>query len=123
MPTALVAEDNPQYQEMYNLILPGLGYEITFTDNGADAVARCSEAANPFDLIMLDMQMPRLNGLAALDQIRLDARYRDTHVVIITANAHMIPDRDDPYCFVFMKPIDLSRLMHFLGRIKEHQTH
>jgi PAS domain S-box-containing protein len=84
----LLAEDHPINQKIVQLILGAQGVEIVTVDDGAQAVARASEEA--FDLILMDMQMPVMDGLEATRRIRErelgEARGR-TPIVMLTANA------------------------------------
>ncbi|HST91876.1 MAG TPA: ATP-binding protein [Brevundimonas sp.] len=89
-PTALrvlLAEDHPVNQRVVQAILSGSGMEIVTVDDGAQAVAAC--AAGTFDVILMDMQMPVMDGLAATRAIRLaeGGARRQTPVIMLSANA------------------------------------
>jgi CheY-like chemotaxis protein len=64
----LLAEDHPTNQKVVELILAPLGVALHIVDDGAEAVA--AFAAGTFDLILMDMQMPVMDGLAAVREIR-----------------------------------------------------
>jgi len=64
----LLAEDHPTNQKVVELILGPLGVVLHVVDDGAEAVA--AFAAGTFDLILMDMQMPVMDGLAAVREIR-----------------------------------------------------
>ncbi len=64
----LVAEDNPMNRRVVELLLAQSGVSITFAENGKEAVEKFT--AGKFDLILMDLQMPIMGGLAAMRAIR-----------------------------------------------------
>ena len=64
----LVVDDDPSIREILSIQLTRLGYEVTTADDGLEAVASF-KAATP-DAILMDLMMPRLDGLASCQQIR-----------------------------------------------------
>ncbi len=89
--TLLLAEDNLVNQRVASLILNGLGYELRVVSNGQealDAVAQSIGEGRPFDVILMDVQMPVLDGLAASHE--LCSQYPTPvrpWIVAMTANA------------------------------------
>ncbi len=84
----LLAEDHPTNRRVVQLILEPLDVELTCVEDGAQAVA--AEAAGAFDLILMDMQMPVMDGLAATRAIRereAKAGAPRTPILTLTANA------------------------------------
>lgn len=81
----LVAEDEPFNQEVLDAMLSDLGLSITIASDGLEAVTMAGE--HQYDLILMDMQMPRLNGLDATRQIRQFHGYSKTPILALTANA------------------------------------
>jgi signal transduction histidine kinase/CheY-like chemotaxis protein len=82
----LLAEDNPINQRVAELMLTRRGHVVDIVDNGADAVRAVHEAA--YDLVLMDVQMPVLDGLAATSQIRATPPATGTpRIVALTANA------------------------------------
>ncbi|MFI5350402.1 MAG: response regulator transcription factor [Elusimicrobiota bacterium] len=65
----LVADDEPSIREILSIQLARMGFEIVTAEDGLEAVA-AYEAQKP-DLVLLDVMMPRLNGLNACQQIRM----------------------------------------------------
>ena len=89
----LVAEDNPTNQKLVVLLLEQQGYQVVLAANGEEAVARSAE--QPFDLILMDVQMPRLSGIEATVAIRERERGTGVHVPIVALTAHaMSGDRE-----------------------------
>ena len=91
----LVAEDNPVNQRVAMLMLQRLGYRADVAANGREALE--AVARQRYDLVLMDVQMPEMDGLQAAREIR--ARFADDvrpRIVAMTANAST-SDRDD--CF------------------------
>jgi len=111
MKKILVAEDNPANRELMGEVLAGRGYEVIEACDGQEALRKIEEM-NP-DLVLLDIQLPLLDGFAVLQQIRQMPRFAKLRVVAVTANA-MKEDREkgakagfDAY---ISKPIDVAGL-------------
>jgi signal transduction histidine kinase len=82
----LIAEDNAVNQRVVRLMLERLGYRPDVVDDGAKAVAAAREGA--YDLILMDMQMPELDGVDAAREIRASgAATPRPRIVALTANA------------------------------------
>jgi PAS domain S-box-containing protein len=115
----LLAEDNPVNQRLAMRLLEKLGHQVTVVDSGLAVLERASREA--FDLILMDVQMPGLDGLAATRQLRLRELTQGGHVPIIAMTARaMAGDRDrcieagmDDY---LAKPVDSNQLREMLAR-------
>ncbi|HEY0160138.1 MAG TPA: response regulator, partial [Thermoanaerobaculia bacterium] len=87
----LLADDHPTNRKVIELMLAGLDVELVQVENGLEACVAVE--AQPFDVILMDMQMPVLDGLSANRRIReherQEARLR-TPIIMLTANA--MPD-------------------------------
>ncbi|HLO47035.1 MAG TPA: response regulator [Kamptonema sp.] len=90
-PLILLAEDNEANINTISSYLGAKGYRIVLAKNGLDAIA-LTKSENP-DLILMDIQMPGMDGLEAIKQIRLDPNLVDIPIVALTALA-MTGDRD-----------------------------
>ena len=118
MKTILLAEDNPSIREFLREILFACGYEIREVDNG-EAVLEALLQSRP-DLLLMDIQMPRMDGYAVVRNVRQQLRFAQLPVIALTANA-MLGDREkvlaagfDAYC---TKPIDLVVLTTEIERL------
>jgi PAS domain S-box-containing protein len=81
----LLAEDNPANQELIRALLSATGAEITTVENGAQAVAMAQ--AQSFDLILMDIQMPVLDGVSATRAIRsMDGAAGRLPIIALSAN-------------------------------------
>jgi CheY-like chemotaxis protein len=78
----LVADNDVLIRGILRSALTGLGHSVSLAVNGAEAVAVA--ARQPADLVVLDLNMPHLNGLLACQQLRALPGYADTPIVILT---------------------------------------
>ena len=85
--TILLVEDNPDNQNLAKRILEGGGYNVNIANNGIEAVAACKEFQ--YDIILMDVQMPVMDGFEATAKIRkLEASSNGNRVPIIALTAH-----------------------------------
>ncbi|MEK8053146.1 response regulator [Ideonella sp. DXS22W] len=117
----LLAEDNPINREVAVALLAEMGVRLTCADNGLEALRRLDEqpADAPFELVLMDVQMPGMDGLEATRCIRARAEWRSLPVIAITAHA-MARDREQ--CMAagmndfISKPFDPADLCATLAR-------
>ena len=114
----LVAEDMQINRDLIQAMLTPRGHQVVFAENGADAVARASEQA--FDLILMDVQMPVLDGLEATRRIRqLVGPAAAVPIFALTANVMEAERReclDAGMSGVLAKPIAWTDLFHTLAK-------
>jgi signal transduction histidine kinase/DNA-binding response OmpR family regulator/HPt (histidine-containing phosphotransfer) domain-containing protein len=116
---ALLAEDNEANQMVATELLSILGVELDVANNGREAVEMALASPGAYACILMDMQMPEMDGLAATRAIRDDPAFRDLPIIAMTANA-MKADLDA--CLAagmndyVTKPIDRTVLASTLRR-------
>ncbi|SHO44646.1 response regulator [Desulfopila aestuarii] len=88
----LLAEDNPVNQKLAKIMLTKAGYQVTVVANGRLAVETYTASPDTFDTILMDVQMPEMDGLEATREIRRQG-YKDIPIIAMTANA-MKGDRE-----------------------------
>ncbi len=88
-------EDNEVNQKLVVSLLEQEGHEVDVAQDGAEAVKKVTHGDNPYDLILMDMQMPVMDGLEATRRIRAHERATREHVRIVAMTANALPeDRD-----------------------------
>lgn len=80
----LIVEDSPLVQSMYGLAFPRREHELTTANDGREALARLADPASRFDVILLDLRMPGMNGVDFLREVRRQARWAELPVVVTT---------------------------------------
>ncbi len=122
----LVAEDNPVNQRLMRRILEKAGHEVILAGDGRDAVEQYMARPDEIDLILMDVQMPRMNGHQATACIRELEAGTGRHVPIIALTAHsMATDRSmcltagmDDY---LSKPVRSDQLFETIRRHIQQQ--
>lgn len=79
----LIAEDEPHIVESLSFVLSRSGYAVSSVLDGEAAMQRLR--ADPPDLVILDVMLPRLNGFEVLKQIKSDPSLRSVRVIVLTA--------------------------------------
>jgi len=111
----LVAEDNEINQQVVSEFLQIGGLEVVLANDGEQALQRLRE--QQFDVVLMDMMMPRMDGLEATRQLRQETRWAKLPVIALTANAS---PEDRERCLAagmndfLSKPIDPSELFRVL---------
>jgi CheY-like chemotaxis protein len=88
----LLVEDNEINQQVAREMLTHAGFEVSTANDGQQALAAIAQSTTPFDLVLMDMQMPVMDGLQATRAIRLQQEHAQLPIVAMTANA-MAQDR------------------------------
>jgi PAS domain S-box-containing protein len=113
----LVAEDNEINQQVAREILESVGLRVDLANNGKEAVEKVR--ARPYDAVLMDIQMPELDGLQAAGELRRDGRFADLPIIAMTAHA-MSGDRERSLAVGMndhvTKPIDPNTLFAVLLR-------
>ncbi len=119
----LLAEDNAVNQKVAVRLLGRLGYAADVAANGAEALAAVRR--QPYDVVLMDVQMPEMDGLEATRRIRADAGLDQPTIIALTANA-MEGDRErcldagaDDYV---SKPVSLESLAGALERAVQRRA-
>ena len=115
----LLAEDNEINQQIAIELLEGVGATVQVANNGREAVERLTASPTAFDVVLMDLQMPEMDGYQATAKIRADARFANLPIIAMTAHATM---EERQRCLAagmndhVSKPIDPALLFETVGR-------
>ncbi|MEI6428510.1 MAG: MASE1 domain-containing protein [Pseudanabaena sp. ELA607] len=117
----LLAEDNVVNQKVTTRLCQRLGYTVDLAENGLEVLAKLQQ--KKYDVILMDIQMPEMDGLEATRRIITELSPSERpYIIAVTANA-MSVDRDD--CLAagmndyISKPLRLERLIELLNELQE----
>src|SRR5215210_6216521 len=79
---ALVVDDHEPYREYVASLVSRFGFHVTSCADGADAL-EILRSGTPFDLLVVDFEMPRLSGLELITAVRAHENYRDVYAVML----------------------------------------
>ncbi len=115
----LLVEDHILNQKLFHALLTKFNIEVTIAQQGQEAINILYKSDKKFDIIMMDIQMPVMDGISATQKIRADHRFDKLPIVAVTANA-MSDERQrckevgmQDY---LLKPIDRHALLGCLDR-------
>ncbi|KXS31892.1 MAG: Multi-sensor hybrid histidine kinase [Candidatus Gallionella acididurans] len=113
----LLVEDNEINRQVAQELLEGFGLDVTTAENGEEAIAILKEAE--FDGVLMDMQMPVMDGVTATREIRKDPRFSRLPIIALTANVMVTEQNeflDAGITDHIGKPIDPDRLAATLAK-------
>jgi two-component system, cell cycle response regulator DivK len=114
----LVVEDNEKNMKLFRDVLSATGYRTLEARTGGEAIALAT--ANAPDLVLMDIQMPDVDGVEALRRLRADERTAAIPVLAVTAQAmqgdreHFLAEGFDGY---LSKPVNVREL---IGTVRQH---
>ena len=125
MPRLLLAEDDPTVRHVLGLMLNRYNYNLDFAEDGQKAIEMWENGG--YDLVLMDIQMPRLNGFEATRVIRAKERERGGYTPIVAMTAHARKE-DEESCLAagmdafISKPIDFQKSLQLIGGIIKQQS-
>ena len=120
----LVAEDNKINAQILKHVLQGFDMEVTVAEDGGQCVDKLTqETPGTFQLILMDIQMPEVDGLEATRRIRLLEQEELKNIPIYAMTADIIPETIAEFEAAGMngylaKPVDVSEVMAVIEKIK-----
>lgn len=117
-PSLLIVEDNPVNMLVLNLMLRDRGYTVAEARDGIEAVERAT--SDRPEIILMDIMMPRMDGITAAREILCRARDRPPKIVAVTGNAlESIAQEclEAGFDAVLLKPVDARELIATISRL------
>jgi two-component system cell cycle response regulator DivK len=114
---AFIIEDDIDLSTIFADALESVGYKVEQIKDGLKARERLKEKV-PY-LILLDMHLPHISGADLLTEIKADERFKDTAVILTTADARMAEAYEPMADFVMVKPISFVQLRDLTSRLKQ----
>ena len=120
VPRILLAEDDPANRKILGAMLKHANYNIDFAENGLKALEMWEKGG--YDLVLMDVQMPGLDGFEVTRAIREKERERGCHTIIVAMTAHARKE-DEKVCLdagmdaYLSKPIDFSKSLKLIGEL------
>ncbi|NJN80479.1 MAG: response regulator [Anaerolineales bacterium] len=118
-PTALIVEDDRDIVALFRHVLDVAGYHTEIVLDGKEAMERL-EAFTP-DIVLLDLQLPRMSGVEILKNMRDDERLKRVPVVVITAYAPYADSLPVEPDLLLLKPVDINQLSNLVQRLQTTQ--
>ncbi len=114
----LAVDDSPLMREMVQVSLSGAGFSVTLASDGEQALSVAR--AEAFDLVLSDVHMPRMDGIALIRALRAESAYRHTPILMLTTESSDDKKREGKAAGAtgwIVKPFDPERLVATMQRV------
>lgn len=93
--TVLVVDDSTTLREFISFILKNAGYDVVMAENGKDALNRLDGLNNAkIDIVITDLNMPVMNGIEFIKEMRGSSMYRSIPVILMTTELHELKKQE-----------------------------
>ena len=116
----LLVDDNLDFLDSTKDVLEDQGYEVETATNGEDALNQAN--SNPFDVILMDIKMPKMNGVESF--IKMKKNNPEVKVILFTAyslETLIQRARSEGVCEILNKPLDMVRLLNIIEKVRKNQ--
>lgn len=112
MKRIMVVDDSGMTRKLISSIISREGYMVDTAENGVDALEKLYRS--PFNLVIMDMNMPQMDGMELLRTLRADAQYKGVPIIVLSSNSG--PDEIQKTMkaganFYLIKPADSDKLL------------
>ena len=114
----LIADDEEDFLKMISIRMDSLGYGYSVVTNGEEVLEYCKKQIP--DLIILDVMMPKLDGIKTLHELKADDKLRDIPVIVLTAGRFDISEELDDLATAndfMLKTIDIKVVLEKMAEI------
>jgi two-component system chemotaxis response regulator CheY len=118
MPLILAVDDSPSMRKMVSFTLSGAGYQVVEAVDGQDALEKAQ--AQPFDLVLTDQNMPRLDGLGLTRKLREHLQYQSVPILMLTTESSDLMKQAGRAAGAtgwLVKPFDPVRLIEIIKKV------
>lgn len=118
----LVIDDDLAIRVLLQAVLKRMNFEVDLAEDGAAGLDKL-QANGQFDLILLDLMMPRLNGYEFIEKITQQFPEHRPHIVVFTAAGKRGVDKipQDAVCNSILKPFDLDKFIEIVADCVNHE--
>ena len=118
MRSILAVDDSPSMRKMVSFTLSGAGFRVVEAIDGVDALEKAQK--EQIDLVLVDQNMPRLDGIGLTPKLREDPRYQNTPILILTTESSdqmKQAGRDAGATGWLVKPFNPHRLIEIIQKV------
>ena len=118
MRSILAVDDSPSMRKMVSFTLSGAGFRVVEAIDGVDALEKAQK--EQIDLVLVDQNMPRLDGIGLTRKLREDPRYQNTPILILTTESSdqmKQAGRDAGATGWLVKPFNPHRRMEIIQKV------
>jgi len=118
MPVILTVDDSPSMRKMVSFTLLGAGYQVVEAVDGVDAFEKAQ--TQPFDLVLTDQNMPRMDGLGLTRKLREHPHFKTVPILMLTTESSDLMKQAGRAAGAtgwLVKPFDPSRLIEVIKKV------
>jgi two-component system chemotaxis response regulator CheY len=118
MTRILAVDDSPSMRDMVRIALSGAGFQVTQAADGAEALEIARK--DTFDLVLSDVNMPRMDGISLIRALRAEASYKHTPILMLTTESSADRKREGKDAGAtgwIVKPFDPDQLVATMQRV------